>query len=254
MAPKLKNDVEEPKPPVEGEEDPPEGDTPKEKTDSEQKLEAAEKENVELKKKNKELEDRTAAPAPVPAAPVVTADDLESLNEEEQEKLAETYKMPFKTIVSRVRSQEKSVATAKDHKSQARTNVREAIEDLADRDPQAAKLKKGIREYFDDLPASITSDPEEVSRRMKKAITYAKGAAGTPAPRKRENPEPNPGGPGEEPEFEDKDKIKAGEYEMAGMKIKIEDMPESLAKKIAHPSRREGVQIPTGFDQEPQFK
>ncbi|MCH7752200.1 MAG: hypothetical protein IH898_08615 [Planctomycetes bacterium] len=59
---------------------------------------------------------------------------------------------------------------------------------------------------------------------------------------------------GEEPEFEDKDKIKAGEYEMAGMKIKIEDMPESLAKKIAHPSRREGVQIPTGFDQEPQFK
>ena len=224
--------------------------------DGKNELTAAQARIKELETKNSELEARPAPRTAPVAAPVslVTADSLEELDETAQEKLSEQYGMPFKTIVNKIRATERATASVATQKTAARANVREAIEDLADRDPQAGKLKKGIREYFDAQPDSVKADPTEMEKHMKFAVNYAKGSAGTLPARKKAEPEPKVGEPGADVDGDDKDAIATGVHEMKGFKIRIDEMPKELADQIKHPDRREGVRIPSDFDKEPVWK
>src|SRR3990167_4153432 len=138
-------------------------------------IERLKNENAEFQRREAE---RQAASQNGGGTPKLSSADLEAMTEDQREKIAEQTGFPFERILSSVRAQERHIDVTRRQSVEAKTNVREAIEDLIDRDPQAGKLKKHIREYFDDLPLDVRADPSAVARHMKKAVTYAKGAVG----------------------------------------------------------------------------
>ena len=177
------------------------------------------------------------------------------MTEEQREKIAEQTGFPFERILSSVRAQERHIDVTRRQSVEAKTNVREAIEDLIDRDPQAGKLKKHIREYFDDLPLDVRADPSAVARHMKKAVTYAKGAVGVPAASGgSRRPDPRTPGPDDEPEFdpESGEDPKPGTKATldTGLKITIGESPKGWEK---NQQGEHGVRI-VDDNEEPEFR
>ena len=221
----------------------------------------ADEEKAELKRKVADLEAKHEAMMrkleerpTTTEAPVLTSEQLEGMNEAQRENIEKNSGFSFDQILSKVRANERNQERVARIRSEARLNVREAVDEAIESDPQAAKLKKHIREYMDGLPLEVQADKTQLSRQIARAKTYAKGAAGVSTPEKRKQSlnEPNPN---DEPVFDkDKDDIKPGVYQADGMKIRIEAMDKKLADKIKHPERKNAVQIPSDFDEPPRFR
>lgn len=210
---------------------------------------------AELRAENEKLKERLDSRPTTPQQPVITSSDLEGYSEEQREAIERQTGFKFDDVLRKVRAQERHAENMRTLSSEARANVREAIEEAIEVDPQASKLAKHMREYINDLPLDVRANPDALKRHMVKAKTYAKGAVGYTAPAKRATQERNAPGPDDAPVFEkDGDDVKPGVYDDGVLKIKIEAMPKELASKTKHPSRKNAVQIPTDFDEEPRFR
>lgn len=229
------------------------GAEPNKKDGITERLDRLEAENKALKEK---LDSQPTTPAtPPPPQPSVTSDDLMAMSEDEREKTAEHVGIPFNTILAKVRAQEKARAEYEKQTTVAQNNVRDAIEDMVDSDPRMARYKKHVREFMADIPDSEKADPKRLKRHMDKAVIYAKGVVGSTTKPNASNPK---GGaaPDGEPSFEDEDgDIKPGTYEIGnGGKVRIENLVDKeTRKRIKHPTKKGGIQIPSDFDQVPRF-
>lgn len=251
MLPKLKIAVSHPEPDVEEIEG-----VGEPVIEQETEAQVLARENAELKEQLRAKEIAVPVAAPPVAAPTISSHDLEAMSEEQREKIAEQVGLPFEQIVSRVKTQERAIVQNRETSTAAKGNIREAIDDLTDRDPQAGKLKRHIREYFDGLPDYIKADPAQVNAHMKRAVTYAKGSVGFVSSGKRQSPDPSVPGPNDEPIFDTSrgDEPPSGMYSIGkGVKIRIGDMPKNLEKS---PERNNGVRIKSDESEwdEPVFR
>ena len=251
MSVKLKVPVAEPK----AEES--EGEEVTESVDEAAKLK---QENEDLKAKLAEAETRQQR-QPTPQAKV-TATYLRGMTEKQREFVEQQTGMAFDDVVKNVESQEANDARSQTLAVQARSAVRDAIDEEVDRNPQVSKLKGHIRDYFSDISDAEKADPAAMQRHMKRALIYAKGAAGVPETKPTGRTEPRTPGPGEGGgnEIEDNDPkagaIKEGTYRLNdGFKLEIKDLiPEEKRKKMVHPEHPTGIRIASDFDQEPRFR
>lgn len=252
MSVKLKEPVGEPKKP--------EGDGGVIEEGAEVKDEAAElkKENEALKARLAESETRRQ---PAPQAKV-TASYLRGMTEKQREFVEQQTGMAFDDVVKNVESQEANDARSQTLAVQARSAVRDAIDDEVDRNPQVSKLKGHIRDYFTDVSDAEKADPAAMQRHMKRALVYAKGAAGVPEVKTSGRTEPRTSAPGEglvddgvimDPK---EGVIKEGTYRLNdGFKLEIKDLiPKEKREKMVHPEHPTGIRIASDFDQEPRFR
>jgi len=225
--------------------------------DTEKETLKAEKERLE--RENEELRTRSTA------QPRITAAQLKAMSEAEREQVEKTTGLPFDQVVSRVEAQEIGESQKREISRNARENVRDAIEDATERDPQIGKLKSGIKEYLEDISDEVKSDPKRLKAVMAKAITYARGKVGPTREPAREPsgrvriPKPND----EAPYFEDTDednpkagKIKPGTYRLNDdFKVEIQDLiPKEKRDKFKHPEHPTGVRVAQDFDEAPKFR
>lgn len=227
------------------------------KVDASSKQAEIEAENARLKEENETL--RRAQPPVSQAQPKISASQLRAMNDEQKEYIEKVTNMPFATVLSNVEAQERQSDEAERASTRAIVNVRDAIDDLVDRDPQAAKLKGGIREYLSDISDADKADPVRLKKHIAKAVIYARGKAGVPAPARtgeRQERSPRPGEDGIEEDVDAKSgKINPGLYEFGGLKLEIKELvsKEKMAK-IRHPEHPTGILIPQGFDEAPKFR
>jgi len=230
----------------------------KAKSEAQVKQAEMEAENVRLREENEQL--RRTAPVPAQAQSKISASQLRAMNDEQKEYIEKVTNMPFATVLSNVEAQERQTDESERASTRALVNVRDAIDDLVDRDPQAAKLKGGVREYLADIPDSEKADPARLKKHIAKAVIYAKGKAGVPAPARsgaRQERSPRPDEEGGEAEAVDakSGKINPGSYEFNGLKLEIKELlPKDKMAKIRHPEHPTGILIPPGFDEAPRFR
>lgn len=215
---------------------------------------------AKLAKMEERLEEMASRPTETPTQPRVTSAQLRGLSEAAREKIAESMGQTFEQVLANVEAQERAIEDSKRVANEARVNVRDAIDEAVDADPQVAKLKGGIKEYLADVSDADKADPKKLARHMKKAITYARGAAGitsrTTTTGKPRNETKGPG-PDDAPVFDhDEDDIKPGVYDDGtGFRIRIEDkMDDSTRKAVKHPEHKHGVRISSDFDKPPKFR
>ena len=252
MSVKLKEPVGEPKKP--------EGEVIDEGAEAKDEAAELKKENEALKARLAESETRRQ---PVQQAQAkVTATYLRGMTEKQREFVEQQTGMAFDDVVKNVESQEANDARSQTLAVQARSAVRDAIDEEVDRNPQVSKLKGHIRDYFSDVSDAEKADPTAMQRHMKRALVYAKGAAGVPEPKPTGRTEPRTQGPGEGGgnEIEDNDPkagaIKEGTYRLNdGFKLEIKDLiPEEKRKKMVHPEHPTGIRIASDFDEAPKFR
>lgn len=217
------------------------------------------KEYKRLQRENEELREKAEARRDPPPAeqPKVTVAWLEALDEEQREAVEKQAGMPFTKVMATVRAQEADSRRKSDVAQHARLSVREAIEDAVDADPQVAKLKGHIKDYLADITDEQKADPARLKVLMKKAVTYAKGAAGVTVRTGKPKVDPKGPRPDDEPAFsEDDDDIKPGVYDFKnGLRIRIEDkIPPKRRAQIKHPEQKYGVILPASLDEEPRFR
>ena len=260
MSVKLKTPVAEPKAEEGQEEEQEEVAKTPEETAAEEKAELArlKRENEDLKADQERERDRR----PVTTQPKVTAAYLRGLNETQREFVEQQIPgMKFEDILRNVEGQEAQEAQSKNLSVQARVALSDAIAEEVDRNPQVSKLKGHIREYFSDISDADKADPGAMKRHMKKAITYAKGAAGVPEVRRTAAPittgGPDGGGQEEGIIMDPKaGNIKAGTYHLKdGFKIEIQELiPPDQRKKMQHPDHPTGLKMPIDFDEPPRMR
>ena len=224
-----------------------------------EKLARLEKENADLKAdKAKQDEERRAKP--VAAAPKVTASYLRTMSDKQREYGEQQTGMGFDDVIKNVEAQEAQDSRSQTLAVQARGSLRDAIDDEVDRNPQVAKLKGHIRDYFEDVSDADKADSATMARHMKKALVYAKGAAGVPEVRHKQSNEARTSGPddNDEPTFADPKSgdIKAGTYRLNdGFKLEIQDLiPKEKRAKMVHPEHPTGIKIASDFDEAPRFR
>jgi hypothetical protein len=215
---------------------------------------------AKLTKLEERLEEMASRPADAPQQPRVTSIQLRGLTEEAQAKISEQMGQPFNAILANVEAQERAVDESKRIAGEARVNVRDAIDDAVDADPQVAKLKGHIKDYLADVSDADKANPKRLERHMKKAITYARGAAGMTSRTvngKARNETKGPG-PDDAPVFDkdSDDDIKPGLYDDgSGFRLRIEDkMDADTRKAVKHPEHKHGVRISSDFDKPPKFR
>ena len=262
MKPQAKE--EDPKTKPEGEEV--EGEEQKDTEEVEEQEEEKEDDVSAVRAENKELRDRLdrleSSRQEAPKS-TITATQLEAMNEQEREFVEKQSGMAFDEVVRRVKRQEQNAWEDERVKDRARVNVRDAIEDAVDSDPKVSKLKVHIKDFFADISDSEKSNPERVRKLMKKAVTYAKGAAGVPdvkpsGDRVLRTSRPEEDGGDEDMVSNDpkSGKIKPGMYRFSEeFKINIENLvPEATRKRMQHPEHLTGIRIPHDFDEPPKFR
>lgn len=226
--------------------------TPEPKTDES----AALKERLAaLEAKNQELESKlTTTTANQPKTP--TSIELRGWSDEQKEKASEIYGMPFDKILSTIEARERAELENSLTETRASSNVREAIEAACESDPQVTKLKAHIREFLADIPTSDKADARKLNNWMKKAVSYARGQAGTKATTtpKAKN-EPKTPGPDAEP-IMDTDDNDTGRIQMEdGSTIRIEKLiSDEKRKEMKHPSRDNAIRISCDFDKPPKMR
>ena len=154
--------------------------TPGDDETSEEPTEA-ELENIKLKDKIAELEKpKTSTSAPMTAA------SMDNFTEEQWINLELQTKKDRATIKSEYRSWE---INKRQDDTEARQNVRDAIQDEVEKDPRLGKLKTGMKEYLATLPSNQKIG--DLKEHMQNAIYYAKGKYGftkTPKPKDKKAP------------------------------------------------------------------
>lgn len=249
----------EPETPAEGEEFAPEP------------IDDAQAETDRLKAENESLRAQNAAlsapaiPRSTPQA-VVTSEQLENLSVEQWEPIEKQMNLPKEEILARMRRQE---AKSSNDAILARTNVIDAIECEVEADPQTAKLKGGIKAYFEDVPLSERANPERVKAHMKKAKIFARGLAaekggGMPQERGPKFKSDRPGregdedGSGAEASVDENGRVRVGQSVDLGdnFKLNIEQRVEPEKMKQCMKGGREpnAVKMPNEKDSAPRFR
>lgn len=208
---------------------------------------------ADIEAKNKELESKLTAQ---PAQRTVTSAELESWTDEQKEKAAELYGMPFDRILSSIKTRERADLENTLAETRATSNVREAIEAACDADPQVTKLKSHIREFLADIPTADKADAKKLQGWMKKAVSYARGQAGTRATTtpKARNETKTPG-PDSEPIMETDDNDDGKIVMEDGRSIRVEKLiPDERRKEMKHPSRDNALRISCEFDKPPKMR
>ena len=182
------------------------------------------------------------------------------MNEEQREFVEKQMGVSFANVVARVRAQESRRAEDERTEARADINVRDAVEALVESDPQAAKLKGGIREYLADVSASDKADPAKLKRHLSKAVTYAKGkapSASTPAGDKhpqRRSDAPDGDGGGNLDDKPEPD-VKPGRYNVGNnLVIDIQPLPKEVQRRVEKSDHPNGVKMGAGFFEEPRFR
>lgn len=218
-------------------------------------------------------ESRPVAPA-APVQPKVTAATLRTLGPEQREMIEKAQGIPFGEVVQAIEAQElrdsQASTQTKIDKSEARALVNDAIEDAVSDDPQVAKLRGGIREFFQDVPVADQLDPIKLKARLEKAKVYARGKVGVvapPVPLPDGDPEPQLDGDSPKPKGEgegdvdDRNKIKIGDIKTdpkTNFRIEVgnnAEISEKELSKLAHPDDPNGVMFDGDgrTEQAPQF-
>lgn len=210
--------------------------------------------------KEREQEDRDRAAKQ--AQPTITSYQLEAMTDAERENVEKVTGMDFSTVLRRVRAQEQSKADAERVAVTADANVRAAIDDLIEENPQALKLKKHIREFMADVPDADKADKTRLRKHMDRAYAYAKGKAGvsaSPTPGRentlRRGDNPDGGGGDESGRRGDKflDDVKPGTYQFGDFRLRIEDLPPEVKKKVEKSEHPNGIKMGASDWQTPRF-
>lgn len=211
-------------------------------------------------RKEREQEDRERASKNT--GPTITSYQLEAMTDAERENVEKVTGMDFATVVRRVRAQEQAKSEAERVSMTAESNVRAAIDDLIEENPQAIKLKKHIREYMADISDADKADRAKLKRHIERAFTYAKGKEGvtTARPAGRENgirrgDNPDGGGEGDGNARKDKflDDVKPGVYQFGDFRLRIEDLPPEVKKRVEKSEHPNGIKIGASDWNAPRF-
>ena len=221
----------------------------------------------EIEKLRKENEDlRRQQFVRRPDAPAkVTSEALRGLNEAQWKEIEDNPQMTGQTrhqIILAVENQELKSSHAE---TQAKLNVRDALDTAVEKDPQVSKLKVGMREYLDDVPLEDKADADKLARHIERAKVFArgrlaeKGIRTLPNPGKpvMRTPEPEGNDDSSEGEGSDDRKVKSNQTVMlGGLKLKIGDFSDGLKKRLGefkHPNDPNGVML-KGLDKKPTFR
>jgi len=206
----------------------------------EDKSEALAKRLEEIERKNQELEAKLAAKAQPAQQPQITASDLRALPEDQREALEKHYGRSFDEIVRLTEQNERYANQQRETELRAKLNVRDAMDEVVDKDPQLHKAKAHIREYLEDVSDSDKADPAKLKRHMDKAVIYARGKAGVFKSASNGKVPEKTAKPDESPVFEDTDEntdVKSGTYNVgSGLKLNIEELPKEIKSKLKNGS------------------
>lgn len=197
------------------------------------------------------------------AQPTITSYQLEAMTDAERENVEKVTGMEFATVVRRVRAQEQARADAERVAVTADANVRAAIDDLIEENPQALKLKKHIREFMADVPDADKADRTRLKNQMDRALAYAKGKAGVGASSSSAGKEnalrrgDNPDGGSEDNGGRKGDKflddVKPGLYQFGDFRLRIEDLPPDVKKRVEKSEHPNGIKIGASDWNAPRF-
>jgi hypothetical protein len=200
----------------------------------------------------------------------ITVETLQGMNPEQREYLEKQVGRPFDEIVRSVESNERRTMRSALDESRAKEAVSDALDELAEVDPQSAKLKRGIKEYLSDVPSADKLNPERLKAHLEKAKIYARGklvssappprpAGGKPVEKNVKAPKPDEDDASGTPELEEGE-VGYGDHEYKGFKLSVKPLTEKIVGKekrqrMRHPDDPNGVKILSAdFDEEPKFR
>ena len=205
------------------------------------------------------------------AAQPITVETLHSYGPEQREYIEKQVGRPFDEIVRSVEANERRTIRASLDEARAKEAVTDAIEELTEAEPASARLRRGIKEYMADVPASDKLNPARLKAHLEKAKIYARGklVSSAPPPRpagdktvdktRKAAPKPDEDESERTPELEEGE-VGYGLHEHKGFKLKVEPLAEKLVGKekrarMKHPDDPNGVKMfAEDFDEEPKFK
>lgn len=199
----------------------------------------------------------------------ITVETLQGMGLEQREYLEKQVGKPFDDIVRSVEANERRTIRAALDEAKAKEAVTDAIEELAEAEPQSVRLRRGIKEYMADVPAADKLNPDRLKAHLNKAKIYARGKLVPSAPPTRptggasvdkNKKAPRPDETDEEtPEMEEGE-VGYGVHEYRGFKIDVKPLAEKVVGKerrrsMKHPEDPNGVKmLSSEFDDEPKFK
>jgi len=237
------------------------------KDESAQKIEKLESDLAELKTK-------VSAPAPThQTVPQVTSQSLATLTDEQWGDIETKTGRTRGDILNEVRYNE---TRGENQKIGARMAVSDALDGEIEKDPTVAKLKSGMKEYFDSIPDVEKMDAAKMTAHLVRAKRYARGvlaekgmavpAGGktmekpvvkpTPSTKPVRSVESDGGGKeGEEEGNYEEGEIKNGEYVLPeGGKIKIGKVSRKKFAEVRHGDRSPNDVRFAEKDERPVFK
>ena len=209
-------------------------------------------------------------PAPQERQQPITVESLQSMGPEQREYLEKQVGRPFDEIVRSVEANERRTIRAALDESRAKEAVLDAIDELAESEPQSTRLRRGIKEYMADIPAADKLDRNRLKAHLEKAKIYARGKLASVAPparpagvktvdKDKKAPRPDEDESDEKPELEEGE-VGYGVHEYKGFKLEVKPTTEKIVGKekrqrMRHPDDPNGVKMRSeDFDEEPRFR